>query len=491
MPTPDRYTTDAPAECDVAIVGGGFSGLMSLVRLAQRAPNCQSVVFERRPLTAPGVAYGACDGEHLLNVPAGRMGVFAERPSGFHEWLERSFPGRYRADEFVPRALFGRYLSESVALTLADTKACAAFVRDAVVHVEPLGQRFELLLASGRTVLARGVILAPGLPPARAPWRSVDQGVARALLAHDPWDTSATEGLAPGGDVVLVGSGLTAIDVLMGLRRSGWKGRIVLVSRNGRLPLPHATSHGAPVAYDPQELMKGAYAAFRAVRRAARKLVREGHGWHAAIDGVRPHAQAIWQAWSVDDRQIFLRRLRPFWEIHRHRAPAHLVDAIERERAAGSVELIAGAIGALRMADDGVHADVEVRSAQGARRTLRTSRVINCSGPAMSVAETLDPLLGSLLRMGFASVDRLGLGLRADADGRLIGADGAVQPRVRLVGALRRGELWESTAVPELRAQAAVAAESLAREIGCSSSDSGERVGVADVAPRGAIGGCA
>lgn len=491
MPTSDRYTTDAPAECDVAIVGGGFSGLMSLVRLAQSAPRCQCVVFERRPLPAPGVAYGACDGEHLLNVPAGRMGMFADRPSGFHDWLERNFPGRYRADEFVPRALFGRYLAESVSTTLAETKACAAFVRDAVVHVEPLGARFELLLASGRTVLARGVILAPGLPPARAPWRSVDEGVARSLLAHDPWDKSAIEGLAPGGDAVLVGSGLTAIDVLMGLRRSGWKGRIVLVSRNGRLPLPHAAAHGAPVPYDPAELMRGAHAAFRAVRRAVRELAREGHAWHAAIDGVRPHAQAVWRAWSPEDRQIFLRRLRPFWEIHRHRAPAQLIAAIERERAAGSVELIAGAIASLRMDADGVHASVDVRTAQGAVRTLRTSRVINCSGPAMSVAETLDPLLGSLLRMGFASVDRLGLGLRADAEGRLIGADGAAQPRVRLVGALRRGELWESTAVPELRAQAAVAAESLAREVGCASRDSVSLVDAADMAPRGAIGGCA
>ena len=491
MPTADRYIPEAPAECDVAVVGGGFSGLMSLVRLAQCAPKCQSVVFERRPLPAPGVAYGACDAEHLLNVPAGRMGVFADRPTGFHEWLERNAPGRYRADEFVPRALFGRYLVESVSQTLAETNACAAFVRDAVVHIEPLGQRFELLLASGRTVLARGVILAPGLPPARAPWRAVDEGVTRTLLAHDPWDKSTVHDLAPGGDAVLVGSGLTSIDLVMGLRRSGWTGRIVLVSRNGRLPLPHAASHGSPVVYDPAELKQGAHAAFRAVRRAVRELKHHGHDWHAAIDGVRPHAQAVWGAWSPAERQVFLRRLRPFWEIHRHRAPARLLEAIERERAAGSIEVVAGAIASMRMDADGAHAEVVVRTPQGSLRAFRASRVINCSGPAMSVAETLDPLLGAMLRMGFASADRLGLGLRADRDGRLIGADGTVQQRVRLVGALRRGELWESTAVPELRAQSAVAAESLSQELGCGSVDRSAFPGRSDAAPHGAIGGCA
>jgi len=491
MPIADRYIPEAPAECDVAIVGGGFSGLMSLVRLAQCAPKCQCVVFERRPLPAPGVAYGACDAEHLLNVPAGRMGVFADRPSGFHEWLERNTPGRYRADEFVPRALFGRFLAESVSQTLAETNACAAFVRDAVVHIEPLGQRFELLLASGRTVLARGVILAPGLPPARAPWRAVDEGVTRTLLAHDPWDKSAVKNLAPGGDAMLVGSGLTSIDLVMGHRRSGWTGRIVLVSRNGRLPLPHAASHGSPVVYDPAELKKGAHAALCAVRRAVRELKHHGHDWHAAIDGVRPHAQAVWGAWSPAERQLFLRRLRPFWEIHRHRAPARLLGAIERERAAGSIEVVAGAIASMRMDAGGAHAEVVVRTPQGSLRAFHASRVINCSGPAMSVAETLDPLLGAMLRMGFASADGLGLGLRADRDGRLVGADGTVQQRVRLVGALRRGELWESTAVPELRAQAAVAAESLSQELGCGSRDRSAFPARTDAAPHGAIGGCA
>jgi uncharacterized NAD(P)/FAD-binding protein YdhS len=132
-----------------------------------------------------------------------------------------------------------------------------------------------------------------------------------------------------------------------------------------------------------------------------------------------------------------------------------------------------------------------VRTPHGSLRSLRASRVINCSGPTKSVFETLDPLLGAMLRMGFASADRLGLGLRADREGRLIGADGAVQPRVRLVGALRRGELWESTAVPELRAQAAVAAESLSQELGCGSVDRRAFSGAPDAAPRGAIGGCA
>lgn len=492
MPTQDRYVAESPAECDVAIIGGGFGGLMSLARLARSAPKCQFVVFERRPRQGPGVAYGACDSEHLLNVPAARMGAFAEQPGGFHAWLEREFPGRFRTDDFAPRALFGRYLLETVGRTIDESGACASFVQDAVVHIEPLGERlgkkFELLLASGRTVLARGVVLAPGLPQARAPWRSVDEGVARSLLAQDPWDAKAYEGLAPDDEVVVVGSGLTAIDVVMSLRRRGHRGRIVVVSRGGRFPLPHAASHGAPIAYDPAELSRGALDAFRAVRRAVRTLVAEGHDWHAAIDGIRPHASAVWRAWSSADRAYFLRRLRPYWEIHRHRAPAELLARIEAERAKGTLELVSGSVHGLR-ADDATRAEVTVRTESGSLRVFRTARLVNCAGPSMSVGETLDPLLGSMLRMGMATTDANGLGIRADAEGRLIGADGQVQSRLRLLGALRRGDLWESTAVPELRGQAALIAESLAQELGCGTARAlAEGI---DAAPIGAVGGCA
>jgi uncharacterized NAD(P)/FAD-binding protein YdhS len=503
VPTQDRYIVESPAECDVAIVGGGFGGLMSLARLAQCAPKCQFVVFERRPRRGPGVAYGACDPEHLLNVPAARMGAFVERPSGFLEWLEREFPGRYRADDFAPRALFGRYLLEVVGQTLDETRACASFVRDAVVHVEPLGQKFELLLASGRTVLARGVVLAPGLPQARAPWRAVDEGVARSLLVQDPWEASAfgashdsVSGAASAAmarvpadaQVVVVGSGLTAIDVIMSLRRHGHRGKIVVVSRGGRFPLPHAASHGAPIIYDPAELSRGPLEAFRAIRRAVRALEREQHDWHAAIDGIRPHAANVWRAWPNEARAYFLRRLRPFWEIHRHRAPAHLLAAIEAERAAGSLELVAGSVHALQ-AEGELVARVVVRTDSGSLRGFEAARLVNCAGPSMSVGETLDPLLGSMLRMGMATTDSNGLGLRTDAEGRLVGSDGKVQSRLRLIGALRRGELWESTAVPELRGQAAAIAESLSQELGCGSARThADRV---DAAPPGAVGGCA
>lgn len=467
---PLGFVRDPAPQCDVAIVGGGFSGLMSAVRMSAAAPGASLSVFERRTRPGPGVAYGACDGEHLLNVPAARMGAFLEKPTAFHEWLEREHPGRFSASDFAPRALFGRYLLETVRSALDAAGSRPRFVSDAVVHLERHAAGFELLLASGRTVLARGVVLAVGLPQARAPWRGVAgdalASIPRKLLVDDPWEAGALEGIPADDTVVVVGSGLTAVDVALGLRRRGHRGRLLLVSRNGRFPLPHAASHGAPPALDPSVLSRGPQDAFRLVRRTVRELAAHDHEWHGAIDGVRPHATKTWQAWSTEQRAYFLRRLRPFWEIHRHRVPPRLLALLDAERAAGTLKLVAGGVAGIAAASDGEALDVTVRPAQGEPRTVRAARVVNCVGPAMSVAETVDPLLGSLLRSGMAATDPLGLGLRSDAEGRVLDAQGMPQRGMRLVGALRRGELWESTAVPELRVQAAVAAESLARELG-------------------------
>ena len=456
------WSDAAPTEVDVAIVGGGFAGLMAMLHLCRAMPHARIAVFERRPRAAPGVAYGACDPAHLLNVPATRMGAFPSEPAGFHAWLDARFPGRWGAEDFAPRALFGAYLTQLVAAELSATAAQVCLVRDAVSHVEPLHVGMELLLASGRTCVARAVVLGPGLPPARVPWARVDHGVARAALAPDPWEPRAMQGLDPHAEVVVLGSGLTAIDIVLGLRRAGHAGTIRMVSRNGRLPLPHAIP-GEPPATLPLDAFRGGpRAALAALRRAVRERTASGLGWQGALDSIRPHVTAIWRSWTPAERRRFLRHARPMWEIHRHRAPRPVLAEVDAQLRAGTLVLERGEVVGLVPADGGT-IDVSVRGPAGRVSVHRAARIFNCVGPAMGVRETIDPLLGSLLRSGLASTDELGMGLRTDDDGRLVAGTGAP---IWLVGALRRGDLWESTAVPELRVQAARAAAAVADALG-------------------------
>lgn len=523
------WVETAPEELDVAVVGGGFSGLLTLVHLRRAHPRARLALFERRARCGPGVAYGACGPTHLLNVPAGRMGAFPDEVAGFHRWLESRWPGRFTAGEFVPRRLYGEYLVELAISSLGtadDPEAAASprntwLVRDAVVHIERLPTRFELLRASGSTCVARGVVLAPGLPQARAPWTAVDQGVPRHLLVSDPWEERGYEDLVPEAPVLVVGSGLTAVDVVLELRRRGHCGSILMLSRNGRLPLPHALPGEPPEVMDPLHALVGRgtdssamgraatneasagvepsddsdrrptpSAVFRAVRAAVRRRRAQGLGWEAVIDALRPRTTEIWRGWTSTERRSFLRRLRPFWEIHRHRAPRDVLATLEALRVSGVLSVERGAI--VRLEARGADAlRVTVSSGAGDRRSrpdqaaaqrstqsLEVARLFNCVGPAMGVRDTIDPLLGALLRSGVARPDDTGMGFECDDDGRLISAGGVTDPGIVLVGALRRGTLWESTAVPELRVQAKRAAEAL-----------GEVVAARTAAVAGAVAG--
>lgn len=291
------------------------------------------------------------------------------------------------------------------------------------------------------------------------------------------------QGLEPHAEVVVLGSGLTAIDIVLGLRRAGHRGRIRMVSRNGRLPLPHAVPGEAPLALPPDAFRGGPRTVLHALRRAARERTSAGLGWQGALDAIRPHVTAIWRAWTPAQRRQFMRHARPMWEIHRHRAPRPVLAEIERQLRDGTLVLERGEVVGLVPAADGATdgaMDVAVRAPSGAVRTHRAARILNCVGPAMGVRESIDPLMGSLLRSGLASTDELGMGIRTDDDGLLVGGVGAP---VWLAGALRRGDLWESTAVPELRVQAARAAAAIAGRLGTAASVRGTLDGGAAANP--------
>ena len=94
--------------------------------------------------------------------------------------------------------------------------------------------------------------------------------------------------------------------------------------------------------------------------------------------------------------------------------------------------------------------------------------VLDCTGGRATAA----PLVRTLVAQGIASLDALALGLRTNEHGALLAADGAPQERLYTLGPLRRGELYETTAVPEIRAQAQALAARILEHYGRASADS-------------------
>lgn len=286
---------------------------------------------------------------------------------------------------------------------------------------------------------ARHVVLALGNAPPRHP-----DGVPHDLPGYlaDPYRALAA---LPCDDrtVVLLGSGLTALDVLVSLRARGHRGRIVLVSRRGLVPLAHGTYPGTatlPAQLLAQPSLRGLLAWWRANREA-------GVSGPPQIDALRPHLPAIWSRLSLADRARFLRHVRPRWEVVRHRAPPEIRGVLDAGIAEGSTEVIAARLLSATRTADGLRVTTTARE-------LDAAWLVNCTGPERDLDRLASPLVRSLRARGLVTRDALGLGVHSDGEG-------LASPGVSVVGGWRAADRWESTAVPELRGQAATTARAI------------------------------
>ena len=436
-------TSDSP----VAIVGGGFSGTMVAAQLARRGIG--SVLIDGSGRLGRGVAFSTRQPAHLLNVRAEAMSAWPDDPQDFAKRFEGE-GGDPRG--FAPRELFGRYLGDILAEALASGRvatraatACGA-TRD--------GEGWTVALDDGGSLTARAVVLATGnqapdvLPPLRG---------AGAHFIANPWGAEAQAAVAAlaenGGDALIVGTGLTMVDLALSLDAAGHRGRIVALSRRGLIPRGHADFDPAPVSLD--EVPQGSpRALLRWLRRRSAAT-----GWRAAVDSLRPHSQALWQGFDEAEQRRFLRHGRPWWDVHRHRIAPDVAATIARMVADGRLEIVAGRIVSAK--DDGDSLLVKYRKrGAAAAQAARFDFTFNCTGPLHSIARTNDPLLRSLLDAGAVRPDPLGLGLDVDQHSRALGA-GALWA----VGPLTKARYWEIIAVPDIRDQAAAIADDIAQEL--------------------------
>jgi uncharacterized NAD(P)/FAD-binding protein YdhS len=262
--------------------------------------------------------------------------------------------------------------------------------------------------------------------------------------------------------VLLIGSGLTMVDVSLSLRETGHHGPIQVVSRHGRLSQFHQPYSPHPLA-DLPAAFQSPLGALRWIRAEVKAVQRAGGDWRAVIDSLRPHTASIWRGWTLAQRATFLRHARNLWDIHRHRMAPESADQLAELVAEGTLFIHAGRITGAET--DGRMAKISLRSATtGESYSLRAARVINCSGPDRDYAKAQSPLVARMRAQGWLSPDPLRLGIETDTDGRLLGSDGSPVPGLFSLGPPRMPALWESIAIPEIRVQAAELARVLISE---------------------------
>jgi uncharacterized NAD(P)/FAD-binding protein YdhS len=440
--------TDRPI---VAIAGGGASGILVASQLLRQALEPVEILLFDSSEQLGGLAYLHARPEHLLNVPAGRMSALPSQPNHFLEWLNH--PSRLQgAAEVSP-------LEESFRIA----KPGCSF-RHLCARVEqyiPAEHAGTLVDHRGDHWAVHFLVLALGNLPSRDPLHSHHAFFQQPRYIKNVWAPGALDRIAPEDDVLLIGSGLTAVDAAISLDSRGHRGRIQVTSRGGLLPQPHAPSQIYPDFLAKHPLPSTAIAAFRRVRSEATQASATGIPWQSVIDALRPHTSRIWQGWNLRERRRFLRHNRALWETHRHRMPPQSAQTIQRLRDSGQFELIPGRIRDFRDAGSGAIETV-LHSRGGTPRKLTSDWVINCIGPDSNFRQHFnDPLILHLIDQALIHPDPLFLGLEATAEGYATGFNGEVSKNIALLGPPLRGTLWESTAIPEIRLQA----ETLARRI--------------------------
>ena len=275
---------------------------------------------------------------------------------------------------------------------------------------------------------------------------------------RDPWIRGSLEVIRPGESVLMLGTGLTTLDIALDLAGRGIAVPLRAISRHGLLPHRHATAQiGADPPPDLLSLPLTARGLVAAVRRAART---PGSNWRGVVGALRGATPGLWQEMSLAERARFLRHARPYWDIHRHRAAPETREAIERMWQAGEFQVRAGRVLRYEPTADGVRVLVRPRG-QEKPESIFVERVVNCTGPSSDVRRIGDRLLDALCRRGLAVPDPLGLGLEVSDDLALLDSDGRPSDTLFLVGPLLKARFWEATAVPELRQHAATVAEQL------------------------------
>lgn len=473
----------------VTIVGGGFSGASAAVQLVRASPMPLAItIVEPRERAGPGLAYSASDPDHRLNGPTWSHSIVPGDAEHFTRWCDANSILRRDADAvvadgnaFVRRADYGDYLAEALRAHARwpATGSTIAHLRDLAVEAVPGDDRVAIRTASGRTLDSDMLFVATGNPLPR-----LQDPLAGSLAGHpsvigNPLDTGSLARIDPQARVLVVGSGLTALDVVSTLVRAGHRGEVVVVSRHGLRPRPQppvATPGGtvargldAPgaAAQAPLERIMGPVPAFllrdasptlrgwvRALRARIREVEAQGESWHKGFDELR---DAVWRAWPLlpaGEQRRFLRRMRTWYDVHRFRAPPQNDALVRAAEARGGVEFRAARMRSVEPAGGGASLRARFAGRDGAgERTETYDAIVNCTGLDAAAGLRANPFLASLVDDGWLRVDDVGIGLAVDPHCSAIGADACARPALRVIGPPTAGTFGDPLGVMFIAAQ--------------------------------------
>lgn len=443
----------------IVIIGSGFSGTLAAIQLMRHQPEHRlHITLIERADFGRGVAYSTACSQHLLNVPAGKMSSLPDEPEHFINWLKHQNP-KARDTDFVPRQIFGEYLSHCL---VEAEQAKSATVHFQKVHQEAMAIQIEsegyaITLKDGSSLHADRVVLALGNHPNSLPnFPNSERFIA------NPWSADPFIQIPPDASLLIIGTGLTMIDTVLQLKAQNHRGKITALSRKGLLPQVHDLTCKPLNAFQLNACQNVAVTSIPELLRQFRAILAQGKtNWRSLVDGLRPQTQQLWQDLPEPEKKRFLRHVKPYWETHRHRMAPEVAEQIRRLIETQQLEILAGRI--QKYEPSGAKVLIQPRG-QAHTLLLEADYVINCSGSGTDFRQRTDALVMNLIQNGLIAPDALNMGLNCLPNGCLLDQDGNAS-NLYTLGPPMKGLLWESTAVPEIRQQAQALAATLIQSL--------------------------
>ena len=437
----------------IAIIGAGFSGTLLAVNLLNQTEANVVLIERSSERIGRGVAYSTQEANHLLNVRAGNMSAFPDEPDHFCNWLKANGGGD--AKSFVPRHIYGDYLSETLAACQTRSPDRVETVPSEALSVTQDSCFAVVQLSNGSKIAADRIVLSLGNLPPHDPIAGMRDRLSADRYIADPWTGNIGARLTEQDNILIVGTGLTAVDVILRLVGDGFKGKIYAMSRRGLSPHRHLEGLPRPEAVlsKPAQTLSG-------ISKWLRQQSKH-QDWRLAVDSIRPITHMMWSAMDLRTRQRFLRHARPFWDVHRHRIAPSIGDKIDELVSTGKLYFLGGKIQDYEKTSAGVTVHWRSRGSNIIEQ-MDIARIVNCTGPQGDVLRSDDPYIVQLLRDGLIRPDTLRLGIDTDGYGYVVMKDGSSSKHIMAVGPMTRSSLWEVVAVPDIRLQVS----NLARRIG-------------------------
>jgi uncharacterized NAD(P)/FAD-binding protein YdhS len=351
--------------------------------------------------------------------------------------------------EYAPRSQYRRYLEdvlEASRRASAPGVVLARLVAE-VDDVELAEGYARLRLADGGVLDVDAAVLALGnlaaLPPAGCVGVTTADG-----YVNEPWGPGALDCLEPNrrSTILLIGTGLTMVDVASTIATRCPAASILAVSRSGLLPRAHLRGRVTPqpsaVTLDPRLSLPVLVDTVLAQSAAGNAC------WHQLVDDLRPLTQSLWKRLTLAERAEFLDTRHRAWCVRRHRMPPEIGATLAEMIGSGRLTVRSGSLELARTPTGGLESRIS------GSPPIAVALAINCTGPGLDPRMSHNPLIVELLADGHARTHPLGIGFDTAHNGAFLSRDGTASERLFTLGPPRIGELYETTAIPEIRVQA-------------------------------------